>query len=79
MKKLIFKGEIFEAEKITKTDLNITGYDINGNEIFLLRGISDFSQFQLKDDNGNSIDFPAQPPTAEERLSAIEDTMLMLI
>lgn len=46
MKKLIFNGEEYEAERIVKTNTDIIGY--NGNqEVFAFRGISDFSQFTL--------------------------------
>ncbi|UNK17639.1 hypothetical protein MNQ98_24790 [Paenibacillus sp. N3/727] len=46
MRKLSFNQDIYEAERIVKTDTDIIGY--NGkNEIFAFRGISDFSIFEL--------------------------------
>ena len=66
MKKLILNNEIFEAEKIIKTDKNIIGYDINNNEIFSFKGISDFTGFVLKDENDIVIEFEAPPLTEIE-------------
>lgn len=79
MKQLIFNGEIFEAEKIVKDDLNIIGYDLSNNEVFMFSGISDFSQFQLKDKNENILEFAPPPPTSEQRISAMEEVLKMLI
>ena len=59
--KLIANGETFQAEKIIKTVNNIIGYDSNGNEIFSFKGVSDFTGFQLQDDNGNIIELVTQP------------------
>jgi len=59
MKKLKVNGETFEAEKVIKTDKDIIGYDINDNEIFSFKGISDFTGFVLKDGNGVVIEFEA--------------------
>ena len=61
MKKLKVNGETFEAEKVIKTDKDIIGYDINDNEIFSFKGISDFTGFVLKDGNGVVIEFEAPP------------------
>ena len=55
--KLLANGEIFKAEKIVKSDVNIIGYDINNNEIFSFKGISDFTGFILHDDLDNVIEF----------------------
>ncbi|MFC0652050.1 hypothetical protein ACFFF5_10115, partial [Lederbergia wuyishanensis] len=52
-KNLIAYGEVFEAEKIVKSDTSIIGY-IGNSEVFAFRGISDFSQFQL--DKGQKWD-----------------------
>jgi len=79
MKKLILNNEIFEAEKIIKTDKNIIGYDINNNEIFSFKGISDFTGFVLKDENDIVIEFEAPPVTEAERLKNLEDAINMLM
>lgn len=47
------------ADKITKTDTDIVGYDSAGNELFAFRGISDFSQFML--DGGAEFDTEDDP------------------
>lgn len=48
MKQLKFNEKIYEAERIVKTSDSITGY--NGEvEVFSMRGISDFSGFELLD------------------------------
>lgn len=67
MKNLLFNGQIFEVENVVKTDDAIVGY-IGNTEAFAFRGISDFTQFQLKDENGIVIDFPPQPPTEIDKL-----------
>lgn len=46
MKTLMFAGEPYTAERITKTADSITGY-IGTDEVFAFRGISDFSGFEL--------------------------------
>lgn len=61
--KLIVNNEEFQADKIIKTGTDIIGQDLKGNEIFTFRGISNFIGFQLKDDNGNAIEFGLQPKT----------------
>lgn len=74
-KTLIFNTEIFEAERVVKTDDAVIGYN-GDNEIFSFRGVSEFSKFILQDENGVAIDFLPQPPTAEERLASLELAML---
>jgi len=54
MKTLKFNNQQFQAEKIIKTDTDIIGQDLNGNEIFTFRGISDFTLFSL--DIGQNFD-----------------------
>ena len=49
MKNLNFNNENYEADTIIKTDKNIIGYDINNNEIFSFKGISDFTGFILEE------------------------------
>lgn len=66
--KLIVNNKTFEAEKIVKLGLNIIGYDINNNEIFSFKGISDFTGFVLNDDLGNVIEFPPIEKTEIEIL-----------
>lgn len=72
MKILLVNGEQFQAEKIVKTNDSIIGFDINGKEIFLFKGITDFSRFQLKDENGNLIDIPVGQNEIEILHSQIE-------
>ena len=83
MKKLTFNNEIFEAEKIIKTDKDIIGYDINDNEIFSFKGISDFTGFILKDENDIVIEFEAPPITEIELLKedseASKETMNFIL
>lgn len=54
MKILKFANQEFKAEKIIKTETDIIGQDLRGDEIFAFRGISDFSRFTLAD--GQSFD-----------------------
>ena len=54
MKTLTFNNNIFKAEKIIKTENSIIGQDLQGNEVFAFRGISDFSLFELEE--GQSFD-----------------------
>lgn len=49
MKKLVFNGEEYQAEKIIKGTDYIIGKDINDKELFSFNGVSDFSLFTLKD------------------------------
>lgn len=53
MKTLHFGGEVFQAERIVKTETSIIGY--NGTtEVFAFRDINDFSKFKLE--NGEEFD-----------------------
>jgi len=79
MKKLLFNNEIYEAEKIIKTDKDILGYDINNNEIFSFKGLSDFTGFVLKDENDIVIEFDLPQMTDAERLKSVEDVVNMLM
>ena len=47
-KTLTFNNQTFEADKIIKTDNSIVGQDVNNNELFAFKGISDFSLFTLE-------------------------------
>lgn len=48
MKILNFNNQQFQAEKIIKTEKDIIGEDLNGNEVFTFRGVTDFSLFTLE-------------------------------
>lgn len=78
MKILNFNGEQFKAEKIIKTGTDIIGQDLNGNEIFAFRGISDFSQFTVANEDGSSADFDTIEPTLEEKNRADIDYILVM-
>ncbi len=55
MKRLFAFGESYEAKKIVKTSDSIIGY--NGDtEVFVFRGIKDWSQYQLADGQEWDID-----------------------
>ncbi|WP_313568826.1 hypothetical protein [Acetoanaerobium noterae] len=54
MKTLKFNQEEYKAEKIIKTENSIIGQDLQGNEVFAFRGISDFALFELEE--GQSFD-----------------------
>ena len=77
--KLIVNNETLQAEKIVKTNVNIIGYDINNNEIFSFKGISDFTGFVLKDENDIVIEFEAPPITESERIVSTEEAINMLM
>ena len=79
MKTLKCNGEKYEGEKIIKTSTDIIGQDTNGNEIFVFRGISDFSGFTVKNEDGTSAEFDATEPTLEERLASAEEMLTMLM
>jgi len=79
MKKLINNDEAFQADKIIKIDKDIIGYDINANEIFSFKGISDFTGFILKDENNIIIEFEAPQATDAERLKDLENAINMLM
>lgn len=66
MKILRFLNDNYEAEKIIKNDTNIIGKDANGNEVFVFRGISDFSVFSLEE--GQTFD--TEDPSEQEVLNA---------
>lgn len=65
MKTLHFDGEVFQAERIVKTETSIIGY--NGTtEVFSFRGINDFSKFKLE----NSEEFDLDEKTEQALLFA---------
>ncbi|MCJ8008127.1 hypothetical protein ACFFMO_08730 [Lederbergia wuyishanensis] len=75
MKNLIAYGEVFEAEKIVKSDTSIIGY-IGNSEVFAFRGITDFSSFKLIDGQEFDID-----EISQLKISQAEqfETILILI
>ena len=79
MKTLNFNNEQFQADKIIKNDKDIIGYDINDNEIFSFKGISDFTGFVLKDENDIVIEFAIPQMTDAERLKSLEDVVNILM
>jgi len=79
MKVLNFNNQQFQADKVMKTDKDIIGYDINDNEIFSFKGISDFTGFVLKDGNDIVIEFEAPPVTESERIASTEEAINMLM
>ena len=73
MKTLTVNNETYQAERIVKTNTSIIGY--NGNtEVFVFRGISDFTQFKLAE--GESFDTDLSP---EARIQALEEALIMLL
>ncbi|MFC0652196.1 hypothetical protein ACFFF5_10855, partial [Lederbergia wuyishanensis] len=74
-KNLIAYGEVFEAEKIVKSDTSIIGY-IGNSEVFAFRGITDFSSFKLIDGQEFDID-----EISQLKISQAEqfETILILI
>lgn len=73
MKKLIVDGEMFEAERIVKTDTDIIGYD-GGREVFAFRGIKDFNKFQLEEGQEWDVD---EKEELQQRISDLELFILM--
>lgn len=67
MKTLYFADQTYQAEEIVKTKDSIIGY-VNGDKVFSIRGISDFSLFKL--DEGQVFDNP--------KLSDVENLRLEL-
>ncbi|QIC46311.1 hypothetical protein GAG94_03700 [Lysinibacillus sphaericus] len=67
MKTLYFADQTYQAEEIVKTKDSIVGY-VNGDKVFSIRGISDFSLFKL--DEGQVFDNP--------KLSDVENLRLEL-
>lgn len=63
MKKLEFLNEIYEAERIVKSANSVIGY-IGDTEVFAMRGISDFSDYNLLE--GATYDAPHVNPSLAE-------------
>ncbi|CAI3195854.1 MULTISPECIES: hypothetical protein [Clostridium] len=70
MKKLIFLGEEYIADKIIKNlnEQTIIGYT-NNVEVFSFRGINDFNLFNLKDD----AEYDVEDNTEKTLLKQIAD------
>lgn len=68
MKQLKFMDETYEAERIVKTSDSIIGY-IGDNEVFSMRGISDFSGFELLDGAEWDMPTPTQIDEVKSDLS----------
>ncbi|BDR67194.1 hypothetical protein K144312032_14220 [Clostridium tetani] len=68
MKKLIVNDEVFEADKIIKTDRDIIGY-INDVEVFAFRGVKDLSIFEVE---GGEFDTPEDD--LNKRIKALEQS-----
>ena len=66
MKKLIVDNidDIFEAEKIVKTDTDIIGYTDNV-EVFAFRGISDFTLFSLQNEDETEATYDTETNSIE--------------
>lgn len=73
MKKLIFLGEEYIADKIIKNlnEQTIIGYT-NNVEVFSFRGINDFNLFNLKDD----AEYDVEDNTEKTLLKQIADLKL---
>ncbi|WP_315117803.1 hypothetical protein [uncultured Clostridium sp.] len=71
MKQLTFNDEIYEAEKIIKSDSNIIGYTDN----FEVFGVKDFSFFKLGE--GQVFDLPDL--TIDELSEALADSQLKIM
>lgn len=67
MKRVVFAGENYEAERFVISHNTIIGY-VGEHEVVSFRGISDFSKFSLED--AGEFDIPV--PTLEEKLIALE-------
>jgi hypothetical protein len=76
IKTLNFNNEKFQAEKIIKTETDIIGQDINGNEVFAFRGISDFTGFSLEE--GQEFD-KSQEQINQEKLDLMQKAIDDLI
>lgn len=75
MKTLHYANETFQAEEIVKTKDSIIGYT-DGNEVFSLRGISDFSHFTL--DEGQVFDKPKLTDVENLRLELARSNTQMM-
>gem|GEM_PF-1997494 len=75
MKTLYFADQTYQAEEIVKTKDSIIGY-VNGNEVFSIRGISDFSHFTL--DEGQVFDKPKLTDVENLRLELARSNTQMM-
>lgn len=75
MKTLYFADQTYQAEEIVKTKDSIIGY-VNGDEVFSIRGISDFSHFTL--DEGQVFDKPKLTDVENLRLELARSNTQMM-
>lgn len=71
MKKLLFNNQSFEAEQIIKSDSDIIGKDLDGNELFVFRGISDFSTFKIENEDGTISSFVSFDTIKQEKIKEL--------
>lgn len=57
VKTLIDGKNKLTANKIVKTESAIIGYDINGNQVFKVDNIIDFTKYSLVDENNNPVTY----------------------
>jgi len=67
MRKLSYLDEIYNAERIIKTDSEIIGYT-NNEVVFRLSGINDFSEFTLIDGQG----FDIKEQSVEDKIELLQ-------
>jgi len=77
MKVLNFNNQEFKADTIIKTDTDTIGYDSSGNEIFSFKGISDFSGFTVKNEDGTNTNFDTMAKTELELLKETVDALVL--
>jgi len=75
MKTLYNEDQTYQAEEIVKTKDSIIGY-VNGEEVFSLRGISDFSHFTLNE--GQMFDKPKLTDVENLRLELARSNTQMM-
>ena len=69
---MIFNTNVYEGDKIFKSETSIRVIDLNGNEIFVANGISDFSQFVLEEGQTFDIEQPIPEETLAKELANIK-------
>lgn len=79
MKELLFNGQEYRADKIIKNENAIIGQDSRGNELFAFRGISDFSQFAIENEDGTNVEYDKGEPTVADLQEQIFNLTTQLI
>ncbi|NRT90168.1 hypothetical protein [Clostridium beijerinckii] len=79
MKILKINNEQFKADKIIKNQTDILGQNLNGNEVFAFRGISDFAGFTVIKEDGEGCDFDTLEPTIADLQTQIFKLTTQLI